>query len=105
VHARPIPGPGLFFSGRSSPERDALLLVADKHITRSILTTIPLEDHNRVTYNKPDFMFRDTIPDTDQQLLARKGQWIFTIEDEKYYIPLSFFQSVTTARKMKWAVT
>ena len=28
-------------------------------------------------------MLRDAAPDTDQQLLAKKGQWIFIIEGEK----------------------
>jgi len=51
------------------------------------LTTAPLEDHNRVVYRKSDFLFGDAAPDTDQQLLAGEGQWIFSVEGEKYYLP------------------
>ena len=61
------------FSERSSLERDALILTADKRVTQSTLTSAPLKDHNRVVYQKPDFMFGDATPDTDQQLLAREG--------------------------------
>jgi len=57
-------------------------------------------------------MFGDAAPDTDQQLLAEEGQWIFTVEGEKYYLssskrhfPLSYFESVTASRKMRWSVT
>ena len=57
-------------------------------------------------------MFGDAAPDTDHQLLARKGQWIFNLDGEKYYLPsskrhfpLSFFQCVTRSWKMKWPVT
>ena len=75
----------------------------------SILTTTPLEDCDRKIYLKPGFMFGDATPDTDHQLLAREGQWIFNLNGEKYYIPsskhhfpLSFFQYVTRPQKMKW---
>jgi len=47
-------------------KRDALLLAADERVTRSILTTAPIEDHNRIVYRKLDFMFGDATPDTDQ---------------------------------------
>jgi len=57
-------------------------------------------------------VFRDAAPDTDQQLLVGEGQWIFTVKGEKYYLPsskrhfpLSYFQSVTASRKMRWSVT
>jgi len=57
-------------------------------------------------------MFWDSAPDTNQQFLAREGQWIFTLNGEKYYLPsskrhfpLSFFQCVTRPRKMNWQVT
>ena len=95
-------GQDSLFSDRSSPKRDALLLTAVERVTRSILTTAPIKDHNWIVYKKPNFMFEDTVPDSDQQLLAKEGQWIFTIEGKKYYLPsskrhfpLSFFQSVT----------
>ena len=86
--------------------------MADECVTRSILTTTLLEGHNCVVYRKPDFMFGNQAPDIDQQLLAREGQWIFTVEDEKYYLPsskrhfsLSYFQSVMTSQKMGWSMT
>ena len=57
-------------------------------------------------------MFGDAAPDTDQQLLAEEGQWIFTVEGEKYYLSSSrqhfsllYYQSVTAPRKMKLSVT
>ena len=99
------------FSERSSTERDTLILKADERVTRSVLTTAPLEDHNRRAHQKSEFMFEDAAPDTDQQLIAGKSQWIFNMEGEKYYLPtsrrhfpLSYRQSVTVPRKMKWAV-
>jgi len=79
---------------------------------RSILTTTPLEDYDRKIYRKPSFMFGDAGPDTDHQLVAGEGQWIFNLDGEKYYLPSSkhhfplfFFQCVTRPRKMKWQVT
>jgi len=79
---------------------------------RSLLTIAPLEDHDRKIYQKPDFMFEDVVPNIDQQLLVREGQWIFTLDGEKYYLSsskryflLSFFQCVTGPRKMNWQVT
>jgi len=57
-------------------------------------------------------MFENATPNTDRQLLAREGQWIFTIEGKKYYLPLSkwhfllsFFKSVMGSWKMRWSVT
>ena len=56
---------------------------------RSTMTTAPLEDRDRKIYRKPGFMFGDAAPDTDHQLLAREGQWIFNLDGEKYYLPFS----------------
>ena len=42
-----------------------MLLTADEHVTGSILTIVPIEDHNRVVYRKSDFILGDTAPDTD----------------------------------------
>jgi len=57
-------------------------------------------------------MFGDAAPDIDQQLLVGEGQLIFTLNDEKYYLPsckhhfpLSFFPCVTRSRKTNWQVT
>jgi len=57
-------------------------------------------------------MFGDVALNTDQQLLAEEGQWIFNLNGKKYYrpsskrhFPLSFFQCVTRPRKMNWQVT
>ena len=60
-------------SDRSSLERDALLLVADESVTRSILTTAQLEDHSRVMHRKPDFMFRDATSILTSNLLPGEG--------------------------------
>ena len=79
-------GQASLFSNMSTPERDALILTADERIIQSILTIAPLENHSRVVYRKPDFVFRDAAPDTDQQLVTGEGQWIFTLEGEKYYL-------------------
>jgi len=57
----------------SSSERDVLILTADEHVNLNILTSAPLEDHNRVIYQKSNFVIGDVAPDTDQQLLAREG--------------------------------
>jgi len=53
------------FNDRSSSEREALLLVADERVSKGILTTAPIEDHNRIVYRKSDFMFGDAALDTD----------------------------------------
>ena len=100
-------GQASLFSERSSLVRDTLIHGGDQHTTRSILTTAPLEDIDRRTYSKPDFMFGDAAPDPDRQLLAGEGQWIFQLDGVKFYLSsnkrhfsLSFFQCVTQARKM-----
>ena len=105
-------GQASLFSERSSLVRDTLIYGGDQHTTRSILTTAPLEDFDRRTYRKPDFMFGDAVPDPDRQLLAGEGQWIFQLDGEKFYLPsskqhfsLSFFECVTQARKMSWEVS
>ena len=112
VHVFSVSGSDFLFSERCSQERDALILQAGECVTRSILCTAPLEDHNRVVYRKPDFMIGDATLDTNQQLLAGEGQWLFNMEGKKHYLPLSkrhfsisYFQSITVPRKMKWAVT
>ena len=43
-------GQASLFSDRISLEKDALILTAGECVTRSILTTAPLKDHNRVVY-------------------------------------------------------
>ena len=105
-------GQASLFSERSAPGRDALIYAGDQRTMMSILTTAPLEDYDQKIYRKPDFMFGDAAPDTAHQLLAGEGQWIFTLNGEKYYLPsskrqfpLSFFQCVMKPRKMNWQVT
>ena len=68
-----LQGQASLFSDKSSSARDALILKPDQCVTRSILTIAPLEDHNRVVYRKPNFIYGDAAPDTDQQLLAGEG--------------------------------
>ena len=76
-------GQASLFSERSAPGQDALIHAGDQHTMRSILTTAPLEDYDRKIYRKPGFMFGDATPDTDHQLLAGEGQWIFNLDGEK----------------------
>jgi len=52
-------GQASLFNERSSTERDVLILKIDKHVTRSVLTTAPFEDHNRTVHRKLEFMFGD----------------------------------------------
>ena len=58
------------------------------------------------------FLFRDAASDTDQQLLAGEGQWIYSLEGDQYYQPESkrhypsaFFQSVKMSRFMRWGIS
>jgi len=90
-------GQASLFSERSTPGRDALIHAGDQRTMRSVLTTAPLEDCDWKIYRKPSFMFGDAAPDTDHQLLAGEGQWIFNMDSKKYYLlsskrhfPLSF---------------
>ena len=39
--------------------------------------------------SKARLYIRDAAPDTDHQLLAGEGQWIFNLDGEKYYLPSS----------------
>ena len=80
-------GEASLFSERSSLVRDTLIQGGHLQTTRSILTTAPLEDIDRQTYRKPDFMFGDAAPDPDCQLQAGEGQWIFQLDGEKFYLP------------------
>ena len=71
-----------------------------------------LEGEDQVNFKKPAFMFGNAAPDTFQQLLTGEGQWIYTLDEERYYLPVSkhhyplaFFQSVTTAQRMNWSIT
>ena len=105
-------GQASLFSERSSVVRDTLIHGGDPLTMRSILTTAPLEDIDRRTYKKPNFMFGDAAPDPDRQLQAGEGQWIFELDGEKFYLPsnkrhfpLSSFECVTQARKMAWGVS
>ena len=65
---------------------------------RSILTTAPLEDCDRKTYRKPGFMFGDAAPDTNHQLLAGEGQWIFNLDDENiiFYLASIIFHCLSS---------
>ena len=100
-------GQASLFSERSSLVRDTLIQGGHPQTTRSILTTAALEDVDRRTYRKPDFMFGDAASDPDRQLQAGEGQWIFQLDGEKFYLPstkrhfsLSSFVNVTQTRKM-----
>ena len=51
------------------------------------MSTTFFEEENRAILRKPDFLFGDAAPDTDQQLLAGEGQWIYTLNGDRYYLP------------------
>jgi len=95
-------------SNESTSERNTLILGGDKHTFHIIISTAMLEGKNRIVYRKPEFIFREAAPDTDQQLLVWEGQWIYTLDEDRYYLsesklhyPLTFFQSVMMLRVMK----
>ena len=82
-------GHASLFNERCTPDRNVLIRTGDQRMMKSILNTALLEDRDRKIYRKPNFMFGNAAPDTNQQLLAREGQWIFTLNSEKYYLPSS----------------
>ena len=67
-------GQASLFRDRSAPARDALIHAGDQRTMRSILTTAPLEDSDRIIYQNPGFMFGYAAPDNDHQLLTGEGQ-------------------------------
>jgi len=81
-------------------------------VLRSIISSAPFEGPDRKIHEKPGFLFGDAAPDPDHQLSAGEEQWIFKIEEDKYYLPstarhfpLTYFTCVTTERKMPWHLT
>jgi len=105
-------GNASLFSDASTPERTAWLDAAGPIVLRSLVSSAPLEGTDRTLYNKPGFLFGDAAPDTDHQLLAGEGRWIFTMGADRYYIPsnvrhfpLSYFTNMTKGRKMTWRLT
>ena len=105
-------GQASLFSEESTPNGNALILGGDERTLRIIMSTVVFERENCTILLKPDFLFGDAAPDTDQQLLARERQWVYTLNGDRYYLPESkrhypwvFFQSVTVARKMTWSVS
>jgi len=62
------------------------------------MMTAVFEGENYTIFTKPNFLFGDSLPDADQQLLAGEGQWIYTLDGDRYYLlkirchyPLAFF--------------
>jgi len=53
------------------------------------MSTAVFEGEKRTILRKPDFLFRDAAPDIDQQLLAREGQLVYTLNGDRYYLPES----------------
>jgi len=103
-------GQASLFSEGSTPECNTPISGGDEQILRMIISTTLFKE-NRAILKKPDFLFGDMVPDTDQQLLAGEGQWIYTLNGDWYYLlerkchyPLAFFQSVTISRLMRWGV-
>ena len=102
-------GNASLFSRASTPERSALLYPEGSSALRSIMTTALLEDVNQFTHEKPEFIFGDAAPDTDNQLSAGEGQWIYRIGEDKFYLPsnprhfpLYHFANITKDRKTPW---
>jgi len=73
-------GRALLLSEKSTPERNTLILGGDKRTLHIIISTAVLEVENWTVYRKSKFMFRDAAPDTDQQLIVRKGQCVYTLD-------------------------
>ena len=48
-----------------------------------------LEDNNHAMYRNLTFMFGDATLDSDQQLCSPEDQWVFKLEEDKYYLPTS----------------
>jgi hypothetical protein len=87
----------------------ALLSPEGRIILQSIISSAPFEGPDRQIYNKPGFLFGDAAPDPERKLQADDEQWIFTIGEDKFYIPsnkchypLTYFTCVTSERKMPW---
>jgi len=81
------------------PEWSALTLGGDEGTLQCIISKAMFEGENKTIFRKSDFIFGDVAPDTDQQLLAGEGQWVYILDREWYYLPesmhhypLSFFQ-------------
>ena len=72
-------GQASLFSEDSTPERNALILGGGERTLRIIMSTVVFEWENCTILGKPDFLFEDVAPDTDQQLLVREGQWVYTL--------------------------
>jgi len=72
-----LEGQASLFSEESTPECNALILGGDERTLRIIMSTAVFERENCTILRKPDFLFGDAAPDTDQQLLAREGQYLY----------------------------
>ena len=75
------------FSEPSTPERTALLRPEGKIALRSIILSAPLEGPNRTIHDKPGFIFGDVAPDPEHKLATGDERWIFTVGEDKFYIP------------------
>ena len=71
----------------STPEQNALILGGNDRILHIIVTTGTLEGDDCTIFRKSDFIFGDATLDIDQQLLAREGQWIYILDEKRYYLP------------------
>ena len=101
-------GQASLFSEGSTSERNVLISGGDERTLKTIMSTTFFKGENRAILRKPDFLFEDAALDTDQQLLAAKVQWIYTLDGDRYYLPeskrhypLAFFHSVTVPRLMR----
>jgi len=62
------------------------------------MSTTVFERENLTILRKPDFLFRVAAPDIDRQLFTGEGQWVYTLNGDRYYLlesrrhyPLAFF--------------
>ena len=101
----------LFSEGRTH-ERNTLILGGDERTLHIIISTATLEGEDRTIYQILEFIFGEAVSDTDQQLLAGKRQWVYTLNGDRYYLSeskhyylLAFLQLVTMPRMMKWGMS
>ena len=62
------------------------------------MSTTVFKRENRTILQKPNFLFRVAALDIDQQLFTGEGQWVYTLNGDRYYLlesrrhyPLTFF--------------
>jgi len=62
----------------------ALILSEDEQTLRINMSIAIFKRENCMILRKPNFLFRDAKLDTGQQLLAGEGQWVYTLNGDRY---------------------